>query len=651
VETERETAVDTDTRGFAVSATQVTGRLRARAGAITPGGWVRMALLAAFLAFYVWTAASSIPIRFDHGADGQLGRQADALLHGRASLGDAPKGLVALPNPYDPIANATYRQGAHTGFALHDLILYQGRIYSYWGPTPALILFAPARVLGFEFSETLATALFGFAGLLFSVLLLLTLIRRFAPSTPGWLINAGVVVLGLANAVPYTIRRPVVYEVAITAGFCFAMAGAWLVVSGVLRPRPSARRLALGSLALGLAVGARPTHVVTAAVLVVLALWAGRAVPRDSRRRLLVALLAPIGACAVLLAAYNVMRFGSPADFGLKHQLAGMDVTKRASPSLSYLLPGLYFFVIAPARVLLTFPFVTLPPPPRPPFHVPASYDGTEPTGGVLFLAPVILILLAVPWLRLRGRIDGQLAVVAGAFALMGALLILIASVTFWGTTQRYEVDFTALLMVPALAVWLSVRAGSGPRRTRRLATGGGLVLVAWGSLFGLALSFTGTNTPLRYTHPGVWNDLTTTLSPVSRAIAAVTGGPRISEVQAPRGVNRRDPNYVTVGDENTDFFMDKRPVTVSILMPVGGTVTLGATVLRGPGAPAADPLQLVAAVDGRQRASAPVQDGPVKLSVHLGGGVHDVTLFPRLTGRATRPELALLQHLKIVNR
>jgi uncharacterized membrane protein YfcA len=331
--------------------------------------------------------------------------------------------------------------------------------------------------------------------------------------------------------------------------------------------------------------------------------------------------------------------------------MAGMDVTKRASPSLSYLLPGLYYFVVAPVRVLLTFPFVSLPPGPNYPFHVPALYDGVEPTGGLLFLAPLVLILFAVPFLRRRGRLDPQLTVVVAALTLIGLLLIVVASVTFWGTTQRYEVDFTAILVVAALAVWFAVRAGTGRRRSRRFATAGGIVLIVWSSLFGLALGFTGSGVPLSSGHPALWQDLTTTLSPVSRAMAAITGGARIAAVEAPRGVNRPGPNYFRVGDENTDFYMDWQPVLARLVVPTGGRVTLAADAFRGPGAPRADRLEIVAAVDGRTQAVAPVADGPMKLPLHIDGGIHDVALFPRLHGSETRPELALLQNLRIADR
>ncbi len=53
---------------------------------------------------------------------------------------EVPPGLAQLADPYDPTANAIYRAAP---YRLHDLSYYNGRLYLYWGVTPALILFWP----------------------------------------------------------------------------------------------------------------------------------------------------------------------------------------------------------------------------------------------------------------------------------------------------------------------------------------------------------------------------------------------------------------------------------------------------------------------------------------------------------------------------
>ena len=63
---------------------------------------------------------------------------AKGYLSGHLSLSILPAPeLLALPDPYDPIANARLR--------IWDATLFKGRYYLYFGPTPALLLFAPFR--------------------------------------------------------------------------------------------------------------------------------------------------------------------------------------------------------------------------------------------------------------------------------------------------------------------------------------------------------------------------------------------------------------------------------------------------------------------------------------------------------------------------
>src|SRR5688572_9015456 len=54
------------------------------------------------------------------------GQLTDALLRGQLHLIEAPDPrLLALPDPYDPVANKPFRY--------HDAALYDGKYYLYWG--------------------------------------------------------------------------------------------------------------------------------------------------------------------------------------------------------------------------------------------------------------------------------------------------------------------------------------------------------------------------------------------------------------------------------------------------------------------------------------------------------------------------------------
>jgi hypothetical protein len=105
----------------------------------------------------------------------------DAFLAGQTSLLiEPPAELLALPNPYDPIANAQLR--------LHDVSLYQGKYYLYFGPVPALTLFLPFRVLtGIHLPSRAAVAIFCAAGFACCCALFFLVARREKWNCPTWL--------------------------------------------------------------------------------------------------------------------------------------------------------------------------------------------------------------------------------------------------------------------------------------------------------------------------------------------------------------------------------------------------------------------------------------------------------------------------------
>lgn len=584
-----------------------------------------MGILALFCAFYVWTAASSIPVRFTSGADGIHGQIADAFLHGRLSLADAPPELTTLGNPYDPNENLSFRIPQQGGQGVHDLSLYDGKLYAYWGPVPALVLFAPARLVGLAFSESLAVAVFAFLALAFGVLALLTLQRRFAPRAAAWKVNLAIVGLGLGNVLPYVLRLvsgPAQYQVTIAAGACFAMLATWLLLSGLLRDdaqhRPDVRRLAWASLALGLAVGTRPSHVITAAGLLALAGWRLRGVAAPRRPRVALALLGPVAACGVLLALYNVARFGSPTEFGLSYQLATVDVTARDSFSLSYLLPGLWYYLVVPLRAMVTFPFLRLAPPLYYPGHAPADYDGVEPVAGVFVLAPLALVLLVVPF---RRRLDGELRAVLLTLLGISAGLVFVASIAFWGTTMRYEVDFAAPLLLGALTVWL--RAG------RRWMVVAGAVAIAWTSVVGLALSVGGGHWALSATHPKLWAALNHDFSPISRLAARVAyDGPAIGEVTGPFLTDQTSLHYARLSDQNLNIRVSTKLIKLAVVVPSEGVTHLRArAVLLDPSVPVS---VLVAGGGERRRVSLSRPQQRLDVPLRLDPGVHLVALQAR---------------------
>jgi len=592
-------------------------------------------LVVSVLALYVWIAGSTAPFGFSKGDSGRYGLIADALRHGHVSLPvQPPRGLLALPDPYDFEANATYRFG-WDGAGLHDLSLRNGHLYAYWGPTAALVLFAPLQVIGVSFPESLSVALFGFLGFVFSVAVLRFLVRRFLPATPRWALWVGMVALALGNVVPFVLRRPAEYEVAITCGMCFAFLGLWLLLTGWYgTSRRRWWRLAGGGLALGLALMSRPTLGVVALVPIAMTVsaWRGGGWPGGTARRtVLIAVFGPLVLCGLLTMAYNMARFGSPLEFGQKFQLAGTNQQEHSTFDPAYVPPGVFLYLFAAPRPLILFPFLQLQVTPGVPWGVAEDYTGIEPTGGIVTMMPLLVALVLLPVAARRW--DRELRTVVLAMVAAGSTILVGLSLILWGTTQRYEVDFAALFLVSALLVWFTAlvhldRGGWA----RRLAVVGGVAALATGCFAGLATSFTGYYDALRSNHPGLYHRLESFFSPVSEVEAKVAGKPVIGRIDSavPAGGPlslQGGGNWSSFGAGRPTFVLAPVATTVNVVAPRAGRYRLRASMAPGPHAVVGGGTAVLVATSEGQNVVTLDRAGRLDLPMVLKAGINRILL------------------------
>jgi tetratricopeptide (TPR) repeat protein len=239
--------------------------------------------------------------------------------------------------------------------------------------------------------------------------------------------------------------------------------------------------LAAASLAYGLAVGARPSLLFGAVILLVPVAQAWR-----ERRTVLASLLAatvPLVLIGLGLMLYNALRFDSPFEFGIRYQLAGDRELTRQFFSLRYLWFNFRVYFLEPARWSGRFPFVhDIRVPPLPAGHA----EVVEHAFGVLTNIPLVWLALAVP-LAWRGR-SGQAWSVLRWFVMAVALLLGICALTiglFWSAAIRYEAEFLPALVLLAVVGLLGLeRAVACKPVWRRMARSG------WGLLLGFSVAF-----------------------------------------------------------------------------------------------------------------------------------------------------------------
>lgn len=388
----------------------------------------------------------------------------DAFLAGKTSLlvKPAPE-LLALRNPFDPVANVNYR--------LHDASLYGGKYYLYFGPAPAIVLFVPYKVLtGSHLPARAAVALFCIGGFACSCALLFLLVKREKWVCPFWLAATAVLSLGTSSFVFVLLTRPSTYEVAIGSGYCFLMGG-FLFTAYSLGPQSSRwPGLVMAGLCFGLAAGSRPHFSLVAALMMVLVSFRCRLYKSGILAGIL-AFVGPIILCGGILAWYNYARFQNPFEFGTSYVLPGHFATQGSLFGLGRAFPAIYYYLFSPPLVGQQYPFVSAQAGQFPFGRLPEIFS-LEPIIGLMWAAPIALIGLCTPialWnRRAREFIKfGPARFTIYALYASGVAVLALFVLLGW-VSGRYCVDFAPLFVLLSwcllAASWQAVHGLRGNR-------------------------------------------------------------------------------------------------------------------------------------------------------------------------------------------
>ncbi len=417
----------------------------------------------------------------------------DGFRAGHLSLArEAPAGLADLRNPLDPALNEKWRGQNYRPDRVQDLSFFRGKLYLYFGATPALVLFWPyAALTGHYLAHAQAVFLFATLGFLATAALLWAVQRRHFPAASAGTLGAALLAAGLAGGMPVLLNRPDVWEVAITGGSAFAMLALFFLWRSLDASTRGAAWLAAASLSFGLAVGSRPSLLFGAPILLLPAVLRFRragvrdqppeaAGARHPPYRWLAAGIIPIGIVGLGMAAYNQVRFGSPVDFGQAYQLGG-EIIDRDHFGLAHLWTNLRGYFVGLPRLAPTFPFVVDSATPTLPGAV---HGGVERPVPLLVAAP--FLWLAGGALLLRRRPD------PGPAACAGTLLFFAAAIAaplcfYYGTCQRYELDFSpALLALAGMGLFALEEAWTRRGRSARLVAAAGMALAVVSAAFNL---------------------------------------------------------------------------------------------------------------------------------------------------------------------
>lgn len=509
-----------------------------------------LCVIGAIVWCYCWTATSNSPEHppwFGDQPGSYYAGLVDGFKHGHLYL-DLPVDprLVQAPDPYLPALRA---------LVPHDLSYFRGHYYIYYGVAPVVALELPWRLItGRHLPPATAVVIFVTIGFLSATALWLSVRRRYFPHSGPIALGAGIAVLGLASATQALLRRPDLWEEPIAAGYGFAMAALFCLYRALQGQRTSTW-LAAAGVALGLAVGSRPSYFAGAAAFVpVLAwLWRREGVAGDRWRwpngrwwRATLALGGPFSAILAGLAWYNFARFGNPFEFGQTYQSSYVFGDEKPQLfNLSFGAFNAFVYYLAPPQWSRYFPFIKM-------IHVPAGPHNLEYVYGLLPHFPFVGLALAAP-LALRRRAPAErktlvafLGSLAMFYLLVGGLLL-----CFRGAAARYMADFTpALMLLAGIGLLGAERSTAG--WARRVLVSLAAAAAAFSVFVSAMLSFQ-LHDLLRQSNPQAYRRLVhffdTPVSVLER-LAGTRHGPLELTVRFPRGVPGAVEPLVTTGWE-----------------------------------------------------------------------------------------------------
>lgn len=412
--------------------------------------------------------------------------------------------MHTLADPYDPAQNAPDR--------LADASYYRGHNHLYFGAVPALLIMFPyGLATGEPLGTTTTLYLLAVVGFVSASLTFYQVRRRWFPASPGWVVPAGILVLGCCTHVLALQRRPLVWELPIASAYAFSMLTMLLVLIGLTRGW--VRLWLVVGLAFGAAIASRPIYVLgSVAFLPLLWFWWSK---RTDNRWFLPAAWAGVGVVVWLLAifAHNYARFDNPLEFGQNYQLTSIYESKADHFAARYIPHNAYIYFASPPRLSHEFPFIST-------VAVndgPKGYLGgwNEAVCGAAFSFPVLLCVIMVPWLWHRWK--GKEAELLRVFLLCAVGFAVAMGLTMLGyflATPRYMADFMPSFTFLAVVGLCGATQLASSRLTARLIAVALLLVATFSVCTGILLSFDYHRQIAKVTAPVAWKLLDEVLTP-----------------------------------------------------------------------------------------------------------------------------------------
>jgi hypothetical protein len=379
---------------------------------------------------FFWTASKVSGNFFDPQPAGYYGLQVQGFIKGQINAAIIPSPeLLALKDPYDPVANAPYR--------VHDMTLFRGKYYLYFGVAPIILFIYPIGIVaGWYPSEACAVAFFCSVGMAFSLALVKGVRDRYYPKSPGWALLAGSLVLALSHPAARLTLLGNFYEVPIACAFAMHMAMFYFLFLALnSENKRSALMMVLASIFYGLTIASRPNYFLSGFALVVpWVVYIRKKSAWGFFRKFIFYGAAAFGPAVLIgfsLLIYNKLRFGSFGEFGMAYQLAGERVVAARILHFDHFKNRFSEYLAGGMHFTRYFPFL---------------YSYGDKPAGVLIFSPWLWFIPAAFIISPQTHSGARVAtlVALGVSCLCNFAILTI----YWWGLDRYVVDYEATALI-----------------------------------------------------------------------------------------------------------------------------------------------------------------------------------------------------------
>lgn len=399
---------------------------------------------------------------------------AHSIVDGKVNLDiEGIEELGKLSNPYD-----TYLRGQELGELngkVWDHAYYNGKIYVYFGIVPELMFYLPYYLItGNDFSTWQGVFLCCAGITIAAFYFMKKFVKRYFPETPFGVYVFLSFLFANGTGIIHMVLQPSFYTLPVAAALMFTLFGLgfWLSAAEewVKKKDGSKKRvwmfLFIGSLCMALTAGCRPQFLL-ASFFVFPIFWELLFNEKKlfSKENIIKAVFFtfPYIVVALGIMYYNNIRFHSPFDFGANYNLTSNDMRLRGM-NFGRIPDALFAYFLQLPNICLLFPFVE---------KAPQQYDYFgikiyEPTYGGVFFTHIFLIF--IPFVtKVKKQLKKKNALIFMIMCVVFALIIAVADAQMAGILGRYTSDFTWLLFIAAIMVFLQLYLNTDDKGKRKL--------------------------------------------------------------------------------------------------------------------------------------------------------------------------------------